>query len=299
MAKGFILYILLSLVGLPALADTAAGIAAFERGDYATAIRELKPQAERGDPAAQAKYGLILVKGLGVERDVGAAVQWFRKSAEQGHAEGQYMLGSAYDAGDVGSVDRATAAEWYRKSAEQGFAKAQLNLGDMMVRGDGIAAQPAGGAEWIRKAAEQDLAAAAHLYGRLSMTGLGIEQNALGARYWLKRAKELGVAKAATDLEKVETVIRKLETAGAPRTAGGDGSSYERAIELPEAKTELDGVGAEHMVTQYYFPDWTWKGQALINRPDIGIFDEIERTGPGGKTRKIYFNIGNWFGKLQ
>lgn len=299
MSKLFTLCALLSLTALPALADTAAGIAAFERGDYATAIRELKSEAERGDPTAQAKYGVILVKGLGVEKDVAAAVAWFRKSAAQGHAEGQYMLGSAYDSGDAGSVDRATAAQWYRKSAEQGFAKAQLNLGDMMVRGDGIAEQPAEGAKWVRKAADQDLAAAAQLYGRLCMLGLGVEQNVLGARYWLMKAMDLGADKAAADLEEVAAAIRKFEAAGAPKTAGGDGSSYEQAIELVEAKTEPDGVRAEHDVTHYYFPGWTWKRQGLINKPDLGIFDAIELVGPGGKTKTIYFNIANWIGKLE
>lgn len=291
--------ILLALTVSPALADTAAGISAFERGEYAAAIAELKPQAERGDPTAQAKYGLILVKGLGVERDVAAAVAWFRKSAEQGHAEGQHMLGSAYDSGDTGRVDRPTAAQWYRKSAEQGFAKAQLNLGDMMVKGDGIDEQPAEGAEWIRKAAGQDLAAAAYLYGRMCMIGLGVEQNVLGARYWLTKARDLGSEKAAADLRTVEKAIRKIEAAGAPTTAGGDGSSHEQAIALPDAKTELDGVRSEHAVTEHYFHGWTWKSQALINAPDIGVLDEIELIGPSGKTKKIYFNITNWFGKLE
>jgi len=38
------------LIGTPAFADYAAGLIAYNGGDYATALKEFKPLAKRGKP---------------------------------------------------------------------------------------------------------------------------------------------------------------------------------------------------------------------------------------------------------
>lgn len=286
------------LIASPAWADTAAGVAAYDRGDFETALRELKPAAENGDPVAQTKLGLMFVKGLGMERDAPAAVEWFRKAAAQGDPEGQYSLGVAYDIGDTGTKDPAQALLWYRKSAERGYAKAQYNLGHMLVNDP----DPSGhveGAGWVLKAAEQEHAGAMHLYGNLCGGGHGVSQNLLCARYWLARADAAGEARSKKILAITEDGIAEMEAAGVPKTSGGDGSTQERAILLPDAKDEIEGVKAEHIVVRAYFEDWKWQSQALINTPDLHIYDAIELSGPGGVTKTIYFDIHNWFGKMD
>jgi len=52
--------------------DDAA--AAANRGDNATALRLLRPLADRGDAAAQYYLGLMYANGKGVPRDYAAAV---------------------------------------------------------------------------------------------------------------------------------------------------------------------------------------------------------------------------------
>ncbi len=59
--------ILIGLAG-PAWAGFAEGLAAYERGDYATALREFRPLAEQGDATAQSVLGNIYGEGLGVGR---------------------------------------------------------------------------------------------------------------------------------------------------------------------------------------------------------------------------------------
>jgi TPR repeat protein len=292
------LLLLLAAAGSPALADTAAGVAAYERGDYQQARALLEPEAERGDAEAQVKLGLIYARGLGVARDASIAVPWFRKSAEQGNAEGQYSLGVAYDLGDTGATDLEQAAIWYQKSAEQGFAKAQYNLGHLLLNG-GAAEKYEEGAAWVLKAAEQDHADAMYLYGNACGGGRGVEQNLLCARYWLRRAVDHGVTKAQKNLDVTEDAIGKIEAAGAPRTEGGDGSTPERAIKLLDAKNESDGVTFEHKAAAYYFRGWTWKGQSLITRLSPNVYDQIEMIGPNGAARSIYFDITNWFGRMD
>ncbi len=77
----------------PAWAGFDEGLAAYQRGDYATAIRELRPLAKQGNAQAQYALGIMYNKGEGVPQDYAAAVKWYRKAAEQGHATAQFMWG--------------------------------------------------------------------------------------------------------------------------------------------------------------------------------------------------------------
>jgi uncharacterized protein len=61
-------------------------IAAHDRGDYATAMRLLRPLAELGNAHAQNELGVMYAEGRGVQQDYAEAVKWYRKSAEQGFA---------------------------------------------------------------------------------------------------------------------------------------------------------------------------------------------------------------------
>ena len=51
-----------------AWADFDDGVAAYERGDYATAFREFLPDAEQGHAAAQFNLGVMHYEGWGVSR---------------------------------------------------------------------------------------------------------------------------------------------------------------------------------------------------------------------------------------
>ena len=124
--------------GIGYAADFQKGVEAYQKSDYATALREFRPLAEQGDADAQNNLGLMYTKGYGVTQDYKEAVKWFRKSAEQGHSKAQYSLGVMYTNGDGVTQDYKEAVKWYRKSAEQGYAKAQNNLGVMYDNGNGV-----------------------------------------------------------------------------------------------------------------------------------------------------------------
>jgi len=128
------------LIGLaaPAWAGIAEGVTAYSRGDYATALRELRPLAEQGDSLAQSYLGFMYAKGQGVPQDDAEAAKWFRKTAEQGDADAQYLLGFLYAEGPGVPQDFAEAAKWLRKAAMQGYAFAQGDLGFMYEKGRGV-----------------------------------------------------------------------------------------------------------------------------------------------------------------
>ncbi len=57
---------------------------------------DYRAAAERGDAQAQFQLGQCYEKGLGVEIDSAAAVQWYTKAADQGDPDALYSLGLCY-----------------------------------------------------------------------------------------------------------------------------------------------------------------------------------------------------------
>ncbi len=128
-------------------------MAAYHRGDYATALREWRPLAEQGSAIAQNNLGLMYSEGKGAPRDYAKAVRWWRKAAEQGYAKAQYNLGVMYDEGLGVPQDYAEALGWWRKAAEPGYAKAQSKLGVMYDNGKGVPQDYAQAHKWYNLAA--------------------------------------------------------------------------------------------------------------------------------------------------
>ena len=60
----------------PVWADFQAGMEAYNRGDFKTALREWQPLAEQGDARAQFYFGLLYENGDGVPLDYTKARQW-------------------------------------------------------------------------------------------------------------------------------------------------------------------------------------------------------------------------------
>jgi uncharacterized protein len=84
----------------PARADgQVRGVAAYSRGDYARAVRELIPAAARGDARAQAQLGFMYENGFGVPQNYVAAADLYQSAAAQGDAFGRSRLGLSYDKG--------------------------------------------------------------------------------------------------------------------------------------------------------------------------------------------------------
>src|SRR5262249_7926317 len=105
------------------------GVAAFDQGDYATALTLLGPLADRGNPNAQSLLGRTYAEGRGVPHDGIVAARWYRRAAEQGQPFAELVLGEIYYARQP--PDYLEAARWYRRSAEHGVAMAQYSLAAM------------------------------------------------------------------------------------------------------------------------------------------------------------------------
>ncbi len=103
----------------PGGAGLKKGVAAYIRGDYATAIREWRPLANQGNAEAQSNLGFMYENSLSVPQDYAKAMKWYRKAAEQGHAHAQNNLGSMYGNGQGVPQDYAQAHMWYNLAASR------------------------------------------------------------------------------------------------------------------------------------------------------------------------------------
>ena len=124
--------LIIALIG-PTRADFDAGMSAFERGDYATAVQEWRPLAEQGHAEAQNYLGWMYRWGLGVPMDDAEAVNWYRKAAEQGIAEYMTRLASMYLMGWGVPQDDVKAHMWYDLAAAAGDEDA-LEFRDRLAR---------------------------------------------------------------------------------------------------------------------------------------------------------------------
>jgi uncharacterized protein len=126
------LAVLLGSAGTSWSADFQKGLDAYNKQDYATALREWTPLAEKGDARAQSNLGEMYYYGEGVSEDDKTAVKWYRLAAEQGYARAQNKLGAMYQKGKGVPQDDKTAVKWYRLAAEQGDFYAQYNLEELL-----------------------------------------------------------------------------------------------------------------------------------------------------------------------
>ena len=110
----FPITLVLSIVCLatPAWADLQAGIDAYNRGDYATALHEWRPLAKQGNANAQYNLGVLYDKGQGVPQNYWLARKWYEKAAAQGDAEAQFNLGFLYANGQGVPQDYGQARQW-------------------------------------------------------------------------------------------------------------------------------------------------------------------------------------------
>jgi TPR repeat protein len=134
--------VLVLLMGHAAMAqgdplDQAATAEA--RGDYATALRLLRPLADAGDAVAQRELGQMYSSGHGVPRDDAEALGWYRKAADQGDDVAEYRIGINYELGGENiPQDHAEAARWLQKAADKGNGPAQGMLGELFEMGWGV-----------------------------------------------------------------------------------------------------------------------------------------------------------------
>lgn len=238
-----------------------AGMAAFEKGDYATALALWRPLAEQGNAEAQTELANLYANGFGVTASYAEAIKWFRRAAAQGDAFAQTNLGDIYAQGlGVRRNDRE-AAKWFRAAAEQGDAYGQVMLGQMYLMGSGVAQDDALAADWFARAAEQGDAFAQVKLGELYLEGRGVPQDSDVAIAWFRDAAKQGD----------ETALKWLDHLGVEATPEPEPEPEPEAEDVPPT----GGMGA-------------WPKFEDINRMNeqMRMFEEMRKS----MERSQYFN---------
>ncbi len=117
----------------PVWSDSQAGKEAYRRGDFETAVKELRPLGGKGDALAQFNLGAMYERGQGVPQDYFQAVRWYRRAAEQGHASAQFNLGLMYNRGQGVMPNVIQAYKWVLLAAVHGIESA-IKVQEIMMK---------------------------------------------------------------------------------------------------------------------------------------------------------------------
>ena len=217
-------FLLCTAVSAPVMAqDFDKGLAAYNVGDFDTALEELRPLGEQGHAGAQFNLGLMYSYGVGVPQDYAEAVTWYRLAAEQGDAGAQHALGSMYANGDGVIQDDAEAVNWSRLAADQGHAGAQYALGYNYAIGRGVIQDYAEAVTWYRLAAEQGHAGAQYALGYMYASGRGVPQDyaeaVVLAHMWFNIGGANGDERGSDDRGLIEEQMNREQIADAQARA--------------------------------------------------------------------------------
>jgi hypothetical protein len=133
-----------------------AGIAAWQKADYGSAVAIWTPLAVRGDADAAFNLGQAYRLGRGVPLNLAMAKSWFEKAAAAGHLDAQTTLGLLL----FQNGDQAQGLQWLRRAADHGEPRAELVYGTALYNGDGVPQDHLLGYAYVRRAAGKGLGAA-------------------------------------------------------------------------------------------------------------------------------------------
>ncbi|HEX8258550.1 MAG TPA: SPOR domain-containing protein [Allosphingosinicella sp.] len=195
-------------------ADVKAGVDAWQAGNYAAAIKEWRPLADKGDADAQFNLGQAYKMGRGVPANIKIAGGWFQKAAAQGHEHAQTNYGIIlYDTGN-----RAAALPWLKKGADRGDPRSQYALAVELTNGQIIGQDFARAYALMTRSAAQGMPAAASSLTKMeAFIPLAERQKGIA----LARQMERGGAMAAKAprVAGVPTPVKKAPPAKAPALA--------------------------------------------------------------------------------
>jgi S1-C subfamily serine protease len=132
-----------------------AGTLAYQRRDYAEAVKQWRPLAQQGWVPAQMRLGYFYSGHSPGFPDLREATTWFRMAADAGLAEAQVTLGDMYEKGQGVAVDEREAHRWYLEAAQAGDAAGQYMLGSLYAHAKQMPRDYDEALKWIRKAADQ------------------------------------------------------------------------------------------------------------------------------------------------
>ncbi len=229
-------FVLLFAPAQSALAGYEEGVAAFEKEDYATAVKEWSAAGKKGDWHAQYRLGQMYRFGTGVDEDVNKAAALWEKAADKGDGLFQYDLAQLY----LGKNDAASdllAEKWIEKAAKKQYLPAIYLAGFMCWTGRGSHEKDFKSAamyfDLVANAEPSDASGdAQYALGQQYVHGLGVEKDYVLALKWLVMAHFNEAQQAQS-----ESLIKWLiENMNEPEKNAGFEAARSRMAELVDPK---------------------------------------------------------------
>lgn len=154
--------------------------------------------AEQGHLPAALRYGVLLIEGRGVRRDLVESQRYLRHAADNGYPEAAMALGdlSALIAmesrGDAARKAAVSAVAWYTAAANAGLALAQFKVGNAYFSGAGVERDLVKAEQWYTRAAYQGLADAQYVLGVWKIGGVAGPKQPADGYMWLLVAERHG-----------------------------------------------------------------------------------------------------------
>jgi TPR repeat protein len=172
-----------------------AGLAAKDRGHFATAIRAWLPLAEAGSAEAQNNLGHMYEEGMGVSQNYQTAMDWYRRAAEQDLPQAQHNVGLLYYNGYGVQANTREAVRWFRQSADQGLDASEYMMGLAFYEGEGVELDYKEARKWFAIGAKKGYPDSMLMLSFMLLSGDGSEENqsdAYNSYIWSQLTIRLG-----------------------------------------------------------------------------------------------------------
>ena len=226
--KHLVAAVMAVLLSAPLPAQTVkAGIEAWQKADYATAVAIWRPLADKGDADAQFNLGQAYRLGRGVSINLSVAQTWFERAATSGHIDAQTTLGLLL----FQNGDQVQGLKWLKQASEQGEPRALLVYGTALYNGDGVTQNKVLGYAYVSRAAAAGLAPAKDTLSQLDgLMPAADRQKALV----LARSIPNGAPAAATSQS---APVRVAEVRGtSPKPTAKPAPAKPKASDPPQSK---------------------------------------------------------------
>lgn len=224
MAVGSVAWVnVIALIYFCSLPNTVRGTIAIKDKSYQEAFYLLAPEADAGNPRAQALIAYMYANGLGMPKDSIKAVTWYGRAAAKDLPQAYFALGELHYFGEGLPQDYQRAMQYYQIAADKGVTKAKLRMAIMYEyglgkklnlntahelyfaaadEGDRLAQyhlglhnlagvltpiDPQNAAMWFEKSANRGLSCAQKELAVLYASGQGVKQDPRAAASWLKQ----------------------------------------------------------------------------------------------------------------
>ena len=182
-----------------------SGLAAKDRGHYATALRAWLPIAESGNSQAQNNVGYMYEEGLGVPQNYLLAMNWYRQAADNELAQAQHNMGMLYHHGYGVAQNLGEAFRWFKMAAEQELAESEYMLGLAYEKGEGTTLNYAEARRLFLSSARKNYTPSQMMYAFMLQAGEGGDSQPFSAYVWGKIAEGNG-SESAIDITTISGI---------------------------------------------------------------------------------------------